>query len=517
MGDVLKENLGDNSGGYTVKPKPSFATWDEFFENWKRVKRPFKVEASYPYRDPETDDVDFYVVRYIPTEGGRKVFFQASRNGSGWVAEAPKGKTPIFNRKGIRDAKNVLIVEGEKCVAAFTKLKIPGWGATTNPGGANGVERADWSPVRGKNCYIWHDNDEAGLKHFETVKKIVADLGCAVYRVRIEELGLDEKEDIADYIDQCEGLLEDKVAAVSLVLGDSECLSRTADLEQRLADIKAGKHKHIPFVQMPILSSLMKALIPGTVTTMVGDPGAGKSFLVLEQFWTWQLALDYRVDLLMLEENQAFHQQRMLAQMARMSDITDPDFVEEHIEMVERVFAEYREVIERVARRLTTVETQWTLDRVAEWVEEKAEGDADVIIVDPVTAAENNDKPWVADQKFMFRVKQAMERTHKRLLLNTHPRLGKAGAPGLSGLAGGAAYPRFSQAVAWLRHYEQIQEGKVMLNGYNRQMTYKRTMEIRKARNGRGQGSCIALELGAGDLRFRELGIIDQTEDGNGD
>jgi hypothetical protein len=111
----------------------------------------------------------------------------------------------------------------------------------------------------------------------------------------------------------------------------------------------------------------------------------------------------------------------------------------------------------------------------------------------------------------MFEVKQAMERTGKRLLLTTHPRIGKSGAPGLSGIAGGSAYPRFSQCVAWLRYFDKDQEGTILVNGYHQKQTYRRSVEIWKSRNGRGQGASIAIDMGYGDLRFREIGIIDKN------
>lgn len=506
-GKDVKEILREGAG--TTVERPGFETWEKLFENWRTSRRPFKVEDVYKYADPETGEVDFAVVRYILKQGEKKQFAQAHRNGRGWKWEAPKGKSPLFNRTRILRAENVLVVEGEKCVKVFTSLEIENWAATCNPGGVNGVGKTDWTPLRGKHCAIWHDNDEPGLKHFEAVRTILEGMGCRVSRVRVEELGLELKEDIVDYLGAVDGTKEEQYAAISLVLDDAEPLLITTALDQRIKDITSGKFKHIPFVGMSYLSGLSQALIPGTVTTVCGEPGAAKSFLVLEQFWRWQLELGVEVKLLMLEEDLAFHQQRLLAQMANRSELMDADYGYEHPEVLKSAMEMFRGDIERVSRNMVVAEKTMTLSEIGDWVKEQAEQtNAEILMIDPVTAAEQNEKPWIADQKYMFTVKNAMRETGKRLFQTTHPRNGKNGAPGLSGMAGGASYPRFSQSVLWLRHFDAPKEGTFYKGGGKSAGTYKRSIEIRKARNGRGQGQNVAVELDGNTLRVRELGVI---------
>lgn len=57
----------------------------------------------------------------------------------------------------------VLVVEGEKCRAAgagaFPQYAVVSW-----PGGSNGIEKVDWSPLFLRDLVLWPDADEAGLK-----------------------------------------------------------------------------------------------------------------------------------------------------------------------------------------------------------------------------------------------------------------------------------------------------------------------------------------------------------------
>ena len=59
--------------------------------------------------------------------------------------------------------KPVMLVEGEKAREAAQVL-FPSYIATTWPGGVNGVDSADWTPLAGRDVVIWPDADEAGRR-----------------------------------------------------------------------------------------------------------------------------------------------------------------------------------------------------------------------------------------------------------------------------------------------------------------------------------------------------------------
>lgn len=506
-GRQVTEVLKEKAQAYAPVNDSLIRTFDAMVNQWKSKNPTWTIEEKNPYTDPRTCEPDFGVVRYRKPNDPKKYFAQMHKNGDGgWHMSAPKVK-PLFNRFRIAECENILIVEGEKCVRAFTALDMPGWAATTNPGGANAYHNTDWSPLKGKKCVIWHDNDEPGRKHFEGVKEILLGLECAVSRVRVEELGLDEKEDIVDYLAGMPEGMESQVAAVQLVLMDVEDHGKVSALQTRLEAIASGEYRHIAFSRMPRLSTLSQALLPGTVTTLCGEPGAGKSFFILEQFWRWILEKDEKVSLFMFEEDDTFHQQRMLAQLEGRSEFTDIEYCQENADVVLKSFQHWKPVIEKISKRLYTSRSeQKTLMQMADWVEEQAIGGADIIIVDPVTAALQSATPWLDDQKYMFRVKSVAEATGARVLQTIHPRGGKAGAPGLSGMAGGLAYPRFSQTVLWLSNFDQPQDF-IEANEYTPRQ-YKQSMQIRKCRNGKGQGTSLAANLNFHTLCMDELGII---------
>lgn len=57
----------------------------------------------------------------------------------------------------------VLVVEGEKCRAAAARA-WPQYVAVCWPGGSNGIEKSDWSPLHGRDVVLWPDADEAGRR-----------------------------------------------------------------------------------------------------------------------------------------------------------------------------------------------------------------------------------------------------------------------------------------------------------------------------------------------------------------
>ena len=74
---------------------------------------------------------------------------------------------PLYNLLALaqRPAARVLVVEGEKTAEAASRLlSAAGWVITTWPGGAKRVATADWTPLRGRDVWIWPDNDDPGKR-----------------------------------------------------------------------------------------------------------------------------------------------------------------------------------------------------------------------------------------------------------------------------------------------------------------------------------------------------------------
>lgn len=65
----------------------------------------------------------------------------------------------------------VLVVSGEKCREAGAKL-LPGFVVVTWIGGDQNVNKADWSPLRGRTGTFWPDADPSGVKAMETAARL---------------------------------------------------------------------------------------------------------------------------------------------------------------------------------------------------------------------------------------------------------------------------------------------------------------------------------------------------------
>ena len=105
----------------------------------------------------------------------------------------------------------VLIVEGEKCRAAGAGA-WPQYAVVTWPGGSNGVSKADWSPLEGRDVVLWPDADDAGDKAMRGwrndggaykpgVAQLAARVGARSLRL-IDTTGRPRGWDVADALEQ---------------------------------------------------------------------------------------------------------------------------------------------------------------------------------------------------------------------------------------------------------------------------------------------------------------------------
>lgn len=501
-----------------------FDTLDALIDHvlgFRRRKEPgIVLERRHPYTDPDTGVVSYCVLRLRDDDTGKKSYSQAYLDSRGkYVSSKPDTwkLSPLYNRTRLRSAQNILFVEGEVCVEEFTWLDMEGWAATTSPGGAGKSDLCDLTPLAGKNIYLWADNDPfdeklkrcPGEHHMQEVATRVLSLDppTLVKRVRHEELDLPEKGDIVDYLKEFKSEKE-KVVAMKLVFQDAESLNTTRTLREQFAKIAAGTYEHLAIPDAERLSNLSKAFYPATVTLMCAEPGAAKSIWVTEKAEKFH-ALGRKVKVLMLEEDHAYWQRRVLAQIAGCADLTDIDWVKSHSKEALAMLNQHEERLDSFMRRVEIAPSRPDLVWAAAWVNQAAEEGNELIFVDPITAASSSDKAWIDDHEFLFAAKESMERTGARLFLTTHPRGGTKGKPTLDDLAGGRAYPRFSQTVFWLKRLPRPETNSVDPGDGNiADYVYEREIQIRKSRNGKGGGANIANILDHSTLCFVECGQI---------
>ena len=476
------------------------------------------VATVHRYTHPLTKAVEMAVVRV--EDGDHKRFLQVRPEGDGFVFGAPAAPLPIYNRGRVVAAATIIVVEGEKCVEALTRL---GYVATTSPGGAENGGKADWSPLAGKaDVVLWPDQDDPDPKKGDTRKghrhmRQVADLleqldpPPSVRWFDPTPFDLPSGGDAVDYIAQHGGDDDvDRRRAVDCVIGLADPIGGASDLSRLLEDTISGKRSVIP-LPWSNLDRLSQALMPGTITCGCGEPGCGKSYLILQAALYWHRE-NVKVAVYMLEEDRDYHLQRALAQLARNANLTSLRWIRENADATRAAEREHRAFLATFARCITTApEKHVTLADLAVWVEARAKAGCEVIVIDPVTAADAGDKRHLEDMTFMWTVKATLRRyPSARVVLMTHPR---TGAKGWGDMAGGAAYPRFAQSVFWIHAHQPPKQvlcetWSPVAGKQSVAAEVGRTIKLGKTRNGQGAGLDIGFEFDPGSLRFVEKGIV---------
>ena len=125
----------------------------------------------------------FFHDRYEP-KGERKQFSPLTlwRLPDGrlqWQFKAPPAPRPLLGLPDLATkAGAVVIVEGEKARDAALLL-LPEHPVICWQGGAQAVSKADWSPLAGRDCWVWPDKDTAGSKAAADVVGALGKAGAA--------------------------------------------------------------------------------------------------------------------------------------------------------------------------------------------------------------------------------------------------------------------------------------------------------------------------------------------------
>jgi len=451
-----------------------------------------KVEAWHVYGP--SDNPTLVVARILPP-GGKKTFRQFTPVEGGWVPrnKVERGSIPLYRKELFTD--RVLVVEGEKCVEAALSVGIS---ATSSAMGAGKAAESDWSSLVGRTAYLWPDNDDTGRNHMADVAKILEGLGVKYHKIDTDEVGLPVKGDVADLIDALDSKSKEEIHQTIIgIMDDAHPESASDELKRLIDDIVAGKYCAIKWPGIDFIGSLSKCLLPGCITTLCADPGAGKSMLMLQMLAEWHRE-GIEVALLALEDEREKHMQRILAQTSHNSLVMDDEWVKNNASHVLRITSSLREELDLIGERIKAEgEDQLTLTEISEWIENKAKAKCRIIIVDPVTAAKTEKEPWAADAAFIMKVKRIATNHECSVILVTHPR-GSSKGPSLGGMAGGSAYQRFSHCALWLEKFEcqslRTIDGDLV--------SCNRAITITKSRHGRGGGMKIGLLFNGDTLLF---------------
>lgn len=158
----------------------------------------YKLTALYPYR-LATGEVWGWRARYDNGDG--KQIKPLHFDGAEWVAKEPtpprKGKPLYRLPETMAGADPVFIVEGEKCADALAALGL----TATTSGAAKSAGKTDWTPLAGRRCIVWPDNDEPGDTYAADVAEALLAQGCDVATIDPARIGLHgQGDDAADWL-----------------------------------------------------------------------------------------------------------------------------------------------------------------------------------------------------------------------------------------------------------------------------------------------------------------------------
>jgi hypothetical protein len=490
--EIINEMRDDNKPTQdksAVKPKPKSAqkTYPTI-EALRESLRP-TPQHTYRYTNPDTGKVDLAVFRIDPPHVEKKRFMQAHEADTGWVLKGITPPMPLYNRTRIRNADQVVLVEGEKAVHA---LHAGGIVATTGPGGAGKSHLWDLSPLAGKNVIVWPDNDESGKEHARQVcdELLKLDPQPSLSVIDVGLLDLPPKGDAVEFLEKIQELSpKEQAEAIRTVIQDAQGIGPLADLEQQFEDAICGKRFPLPMPWTQITTAT-RALLPGTVTVLCGSPGATKSFALI-QLIQHLTSEGIKVCALALEDDKTYHLRRALAQISGCSDATDDLWCKANPDAIRAIQQKHRSEMQAIQKCIEPRPHGVRMDYkfLVSWVEKKAKLGCKLIAIDPITMMRKSRSGWLDDEEFLDGAKAIVEEHRVSLFLVSHPRKMPAGKstamPSMDDLAGGACYSRFCQTVLFLKAIDLEEVTLKNPHGFSTD-TINRKMRVFKARNGRG-------------------------------
>jgi hypothetical protein len=293
----------------------------------------------------------------------------------------------------------------------------------------------------------------------------------------------------------------------------AQSTGKVAAIRAEIAEEVAGRRYAVKWPGQRNLT-ITKALLPDSITVLVGSQGASKSLFLAEQFWRWH-AQGVPVALLELERGANFHLRRAAAQMAGCSRLTDSDWTNEYPEeaaaAMDRVNDQLMELSE--ARVIQGVNARPDAETLLRWITLEAKAGKRVLGIDAVGLMEaKTDKRFNEEDAFVDRAGKLAERYGISLIWVHHP-IKHWEEPDLGAVGGSAAYTKWTDTVVWLTSHDDethpIELPEKVAGMYPREsLVHNRTLWFLKTRLGAGAGLRIAYRFSHDTLCHEELGRI---------
>lgn len=144
------------------------------------------ITAFYPYY---ADNQELFVKVRIDKDGSKwiKPFYydgNCYRLGEPPTNKDPNYKKPLYHLPLLDNT--VYIVEGEKCVHSLLDIGL----TATTTGGATSINQCDLTPLQGKRCIVWRDNDKSGQDWQANLSQALTALDIAYDVIDVDKVQL---------------------------------------------------------------------------------------------------------------------------------------------------------------------------------------------------------------------------------------------------------------------------------------------------------------------------------------
>ncbi len=214
MKDLFLRNGGgkDQECSFSTKgangsSRKAFATETNLLE-WLRDRVEGKYFATWVYN--YIDGIEAFRVVRFNLRNGNKEIRPYHRTSTGWFIGDPPGKLPLYNLGKIAEAERVYVFEGEKCVDIASHFGLT---ATTSAHGAGSFQKADWSPLMGREVVLVPDAGRTGRAYATGVAQLLLGLDPSMVVKVLDLPGLADQEDIEQFVERLrdEGVSVDDV------------------------------------------------------------------------------------------------------------------------------------------------------------------------------------------------------------------------------------------------------------------------------------------------------------------
>jgi len=236
--------------------------------------------------------------------------------------------------------------------------------------------------------------------------------------------------------------------------------------------------------------------------------------MVLQCLSFWQACgIDARS--IMLEGSKDSMMRRVVAQLTENANHMDNEWVEKNYQVALAQLEPHVQILDKMAGAITngTLDGDPTYSDVKLWIARESEDVAKILVVDPITSADNEGKPWEADKALVGYCQASARKYGNSIVLVTHPaKQGIKIPPSLDGLAGGTAFSRHVDSVLWLEKIDSQPFDIASPMGGTYSAEIDRRLHLLKVRDGRGQGMVLGMNFSGGSLSLVESGVIVKSE-----